>query len=513
MARKNKFCCYAVTRRRRPGLYYTWADCERQVKRYSGPMFRGFEVEQDAVAWLAKRGIDVNNLDSTSSSSPSPPPTTFDPPVHHGSASSASNVRGPFYAVARGRQPGIYHDWHACRKQVDGFSGARYKKFDTLAVAQEFCAVNGGGGHFSLFKSEGFEPDQKASFSDEWVRLSQSQGWERGTQRYMEQRASALRNEIQTHFFASQADQLPVVKEEEREGGPAMEAVSESHQQRNEAALELLGFQAMCRAVGRNPGETKVQCEMILKSTLINIVDLIDACRTGRDTTRLAWTDFAAFKAYTLDPYSDKTIPIKEAKHDPILRCFLQNFSAPRGVQNSSVPRDGPAGYPYAYPHTYSVRPPVAPPRQQFPAQNHYPRPCHNTQSVTTAPSATTQDGGVVVKKRAMSEEDDDFQDRGHQEKKVKTEEVIKVEVIESGVIEAGEMIKAEVIESGEFESGEVAYADKVTQVDDVIVVKEVKVKIEQDNDTKRPRREMKKIQQRWTPSNSIMRDWISSSV
>lgn len=275
----------------------------------------------------------MNKLQPASSASPARPPATFDPPVHHGSSSSASNARGPFYAVAKGRKPGIYNDWDDCREQVDGFSGARYKKFSTLAEAQEFCAVYGGGGHFSLFKSEDFQPDQKASFSDEWARLSQSQGWARGSWQYQKQRAAALRNEIQTHFFASQSTQLPVVKDEERAGAPGiikeehedagLEAVSEFNQQRHEAALELVGFQSMCRAVGKNPGETKAQCEKILKSTLVNIVDLLDARRLGRDTTGLPWTDFAAFKAYTLAPYHDKTIPCKEAQKDPILRCFF----------------------------------------------------------------------------------------------------------------------------------------------------------------------------------------------
>ncbi len=34
-----------------------------------------------------------------------------------------------FYAVAVGRQPGIYDEWPAARAQVEGFPGARYKGF------------------------------------------------------------------------------------------------------------------------------------------------------------------------------------------------------------------------------------------------------------------------------------------------------------------------------------------------------------------------------------------------
>lgn len=57
MAKGNNYCCYAVREGRRPGLYYNWADCEKQVKRYSGARFKGFGVERDAIAWLAKAGI------------------------------------------------------------------------------------------------------------------------------------------------------------------------------------------------------------------------------------------------------------------------------------------------------------------------------------------------------------------------------------------------------------------------------------------------------------------------
>ena len=37
-----------------------------------------------------------------------------------------------FYAVKTGRNPGIYHTWEECRKQILGFSGARYKSFATM---------------------------------------------------------------------------------------------------------------------------------------------------------------------------------------------------------------------------------------------------------------------------------------------------------------------------------------------------------------------------------------------
>ena len=46
-----------------------------------------------------------------------------------------------FYAVLRGRQPGIYTGWGDCKLQVEGFSGARFKGFVFLHDAEEFMRL------------------------------------------------------------------------------------------------------------------------------------------------------------------------------------------------------------------------------------------------------------------------------------------------------------------------------------------------------------------------------------
>lgn len=43
-----------------------------------------------------------------------------------------------FYAVVKGRVPGIYKSWEDCNTQISGFSGAVFKKFDTLSSAEDF---------------------------------------------------------------------------------------------------------------------------------------------------------------------------------------------------------------------------------------------------------------------------------------------------------------------------------------------------------------------------------------
>jgi hypothetical protein len=43
-----------------------------------------------------------------------------------------------FYAVARGRAPGIYRSWDETKRQVDKFSGAIHKSFKTEAEAKKY---------------------------------------------------------------------------------------------------------------------------------------------------------------------------------------------------------------------------------------------------------------------------------------------------------------------------------------------------------------------------------------
>lgn len=49
-----------------------------------------------------------------------------------------------YYAVQRGRNTGVYSDWNSCNRQVSGYSGSVYKKFDTLAAAQQFANSSSG---------------------------------------------------------------------------------------------------------------------------------------------------------------------------------------------------------------------------------------------------------------------------------------------------------------------------------------------------------------------------------
>ena len=47
-----------------------------------------------------------------------------------------------YYAVKKGRRPGVYGTWDACKKMVDGFPGAQHKSFPTLEEAQAFAGAS-----------------------------------------------------------------------------------------------------------------------------------------------------------------------------------------------------------------------------------------------------------------------------------------------------------------------------------------------------------------------------------
>ena len=43
-----------------------------------------------------------------------------------------------YYAVKKGRNPGIYQSWDSCLKEVKGYRGAIYKSFKSLEEAKDF---------------------------------------------------------------------------------------------------------------------------------------------------------------------------------------------------------------------------------------------------------------------------------------------------------------------------------------------------------------------------------------
>jgi ribonuclease HI len=50
--------------------------------------------------------------------------------------------KSKYYVVWEGHQTGIFDNWDKCKKQVDGYTGAKYKGFATLLEAQKASGSN-----------------------------------------------------------------------------------------------------------------------------------------------------------------------------------------------------------------------------------------------------------------------------------------------------------------------------------------------------------------------------------
>ena len=52
-------------------------------------------------------------------------------------AKKAKEPQQRVYVVFTGRQPGIYHSWPECHKQVNQFPGACYQSYDSMTKARK----------------------------------------------------------------------------------------------------------------------------------------------------------------------------------------------------------------------------------------------------------------------------------------------------------------------------------------------------------------------------------------
>ncbi|MGO4919481.1 ribonuclease H1 domain-containing protein [Maribacter spongiicola] len=74
--------------------------------------------------------------------------------------------KGKFYVVWKGKQPGIYDSWAACKKTIAGYAGAEYKSFESFDMAKK--AYNGSYTDFKGKKKTG-----SALSKDELIRIGQ----------------------------------------------------------------------------------------------------------------------------------------------------------------------------------------------------------------------------------------------------------------------------------------------------------------------------------------------------
>lgn len=104
---------YVAVTRARKGVRFTWVSDNGPKKMFPSRFLTEMGINKDAA---------VSNKNGRSMSS----------------KKAKVLPSAKFYAVKKGRKPGIYHTWHECQKQIDDFPGAVYRRFDTEAEAKEF---------------------------------------------------------------------------------------------------------------------------------------------------------------------------------------------------------------------------------------------------------------------------------------------------------------------------------------------------------------------------------------
>lgn len=108
---------YAVASGRQTGVFESWAQSEAQTKGYSHNQHQKFSSASEAHAFVERNGGYTRSADA--------------------------NDTGRYFAVASGRQPGVYPSWSQAEAQVKGYAGARHQKFSTPDAANAYVKDNG----------------------------------------------------------------------------------------------------------------------------------------------------------------------------------------------------------------------------------------------------------------------------------------------------------------------------------------------------------------------------------
>ena len=82
-----------------------------------------------------------------------------------------------YYAVKKGKKPGIYIKWDECKAQIFKYPGAIYKSFKTLSEAKQFMEnksnieiIKSNNEKIKSIKEKNNFNDEKYKFSEEKVR-------------------------------------------------------------------------------------------------------------------------------------------------------------------------------------------------------------------------------------------------------------------------------------------------------------------------------------------------------
>ena len=84
---------YAVRQGRVPGVYTTWADCEKQVKGFGGAIYKSFPTEAEARAFVDDSGLSLSDFMSAKRSEPKSTQEVKSKSIHSRPVNSRSKVQ------------------------------------------------------------------------------------------------------------------------------------------------------------------------------------------------------------------------------------------------------------------------------------------------------------------------------------------------------------------------------------------------------------------------------------
>lgn len=125
---------YAVKCGMIPGIYMTWAECQAQTSGYSGAIYKSFESREAAEDFIAGRKAVARD---------------------------GEPVQEKYYAVAVGRDPGIYTEWEDASRAITGWKGPKYRRFETRAEAANYIRLYGNPATQASLEPEASEPARK----------------------------------------------------------------------------------------------------------------------------------------------------------------------------------------------------------------------------------------------------------------------------------------------------------------------------------------------------------------
>ncbi|KAJ4417875.1 hypothetical protein N0V82_005932 [Gnomoniopsis sp. IMI 355080] len=244
-----------------------------------------------------------------------------------------------FYAVAKGRRPGIYKKWLDCSAQVTGFSGSRFKGHQSLEEAKLWMQEHDAElyavvvGHSSPSVST-FVPRPvpiastlAAVAADKPTStVACSQGF-RSTWRPYDELSREVKLQLTQEAQAIQGcDVKPkdVKHLYERRRTTAMHYELYTRFFKDSAST-LEGYQKLCRAVRIEASDTIQGCRDDLRGTLINIVDLLEALELNEPVKVWPHEHWNAFTKYTRKP--ENCFHLGTARKSDYLQCFLQELS------------------------------------------------------------------------------------------------------------------------------------------------------------------------------------------